>query len=182
MKFKIFILTFLATFFQVSAQENKKSTPFSEKSTFTQFEITIPLKGNDTYGEIDDYGTRSDYMLVPDGISSKFGYGIHHNKWVGISIHSGIDWKITPKLVSVPVYGQITLNPRIGEETGILLQLGLGKSFALGRGDLSGTYHKIRLGLSDSDLALFIDVSSHGFSIRGTEMGSFSIGISLFSF
>ncbi len=175
MKFKLLFVIFFSNF--LYSQEKSKNS-----FTFSQFEITIPLKGNDTYGEIDENGNRSDYVLVPDGISSKFGYGIHHNKWLGISIHSGIDWKITPKLVAVPVYGQITINPKIGEETGIILQVGLGQSFALGRGNLSGTYHKIRLGLSDSDLSLFIDISLHGFQIRGNDMGSFSVGISLFTF
>ena len=175
MKYTILFVLFFSSF--IYSQENSKNS-----FTFSQFEITIPLKGNDTYGEIDGNGNRSNYLIVPDGISSKFGYGIHHNKWIGISIHSGIDWKITPKLVAVPVYGQFTFNPKIGNETGILFQVGMGKSYAIGRGNLSGNYHKIRLGLSDSDLSLFIDVSSHGFQIRGNDMGSFSVGISLTTF
>ena len=178
----LFLFVFLYSGILFSQEDSKKER-FGDKNTFSQFEITVPLRGNDTYGEIDNNGNRSDYMIVPDGISSKFGYGIHHNKWIGISIHSGIDWKITPKLVSVTVYAQVTLNPIISGETRLLLQGGFGHSFALGRGNLSGNYYKARLGITtDDDLSLFIDASSYGFEIHQQEMGSFSLGFSIMTF
>lgn len=183
MKIKFLFFLFITYTIQLAAQKNATSEPFGDKIIFSQFEITIPLKGNDTYGEIDDYGNRSDYMIVPDGISTKFGYGIHHNKWIGLSIHSGIDWKITPKLVSVPVYAQVTFNPIISGETRLLIQSGFGQSFALGRGSLSGNYYKARLGITtDSDISVFLDASFYGFEIHQQEMGSFSLGFSLMTF
>ena len=183
MKIKFLFFLFTINTFQLAAQKNGTSEPFGDKIILSQFEITIPLKGNDTYGEIDDYVNRSDYMIVPDGISTKFGYGIHHNKWVGLSIHSGIDWKITPKLVSVPIYAQLTFNPIISGETRLLIQSGFGQSFALGRGSLSGNYYKARLGITtDSDISVFLDASFYGFEIHQQEMGSFSLGFSLMTF
>ncbi|WP_339838595.1 hypothetical protein [uncultured Flavobacterium sp.] len=180
MKTWIFTL-FLCSTNLLFSQEQSNYERFGDKITFTQFELSVPLKGNDTYGEIDSNGNRSDYRFVPDGISTKFGYGIHHEKWVGISLHSGIDWKITPKLVSIPVYAQLTLNPLLGDETRLLVQAGYGQSFAIGRGNLNGNYYKARLGITTADdLGIFIDTSFYGFAVNGTEIGSLSIGISIF--
>lgn len=182
MKAWIFTL-FLCSINFLFSQEQLNFESFSEKTTFTQFELTIPLKGNDTYGEVDNNGNRSDYRFIPDGISTKFGFGIHFEKWVGLSLHSGIDWKITPKLVSTPVYAQITLNPLLGDETRLLVQAGYGHSFAIGRGNLNGKYYKARLGVTTGDdLGIFIDVSTYGFAVKGTEIGSFSLGICIFVF
>ncbi|WP_338409563.1 hypothetical protein [uncultured Flavobacterium sp.] len=174
---------FLCSTSLLFSQDQSNYESFSKKTTFTQFELTVPLKGNDTYGEIDPNGNRSNYIIVPDGISTKFGFGIHFEKWIGLSLHSGIDWKITPKLVSTPVYAQITLNPLLGYDTRLLIQAGYGHSFAIGRGNLNGKYYKARLGVTtEDDLGIFIDVSSYGFAVKGTEMGSFSLGFCIFVF
>lgn len=70
----------------------------------TQFDISAPLKINSTYREIDSYGTRSNYRLLPDGLSVKYGIGIDHKKWVSIGAQTGFDWIATQKLVAVPVF------------------------------------------------------------------------------
>jgi hypothetical protein len=158
------------------AQNNKK--------TYIQFEVTLPLKGNPDREEVDPYTNETGSWFLPDGIGSKIGYGIHYNKWVGLGIHSGLEWKWTDKLVVAPVFANFRLSPKIGEETRITLQLGLGKTIALGRGDLIGEYKKISLGLQSSDdLLLFIEVSGYGIPINNQkETGSISLGLSLISF
>lgn len=162
------------------AQEESDTT---KKITFIQTELSIPLSINPNRNDTNEYNNERQSFFVPDGVSSKIGYGIHHNKWIAISAHTGIDWKITPQLVSVPVYGQLSLSPSVGDELRLLLQTGFGHSFALGRGKLSGNYYKIRLGLTSSDdLSLFADVSYYGFQIHQVTMGSLSLGISLTSF
>jgi hypothetical protein len=156
----------------------------NNKNTYVQFDVTLPLKGNPDREEVDPYTKEKGTWFVPDGIGSKIGYGIHYNKWVGIGIHTGLEWKWTDKLVVAPVFANFRLSPKIGEETRITLQLGLGKTIALGRGDLIGEYKKISLGIQTSDdFLLFIEVSGYGIPINNQkETGSLSLGISLNSF
>ena len=77
------------------------------------------------------------------------------------------------------------MSPKIGEETRITLQYGVGKSFAIGRGDLMGTYQKISLGLENTNgICLFVEINNHGYKIRNNidEVYSISLGVSLISF
>jgi hypothetical protein len=107
----------------------------------------------------------------------------HLKKWVALSANTGVDWRIKQKLVSVPVYAALTLNPHFNKETSVMLQAGLGHAFAIGRGDLSGTYQKYRAGIFFNDILIFADASMFGFPLEDTpEMGSFTLGISLLNF
>lgn len=164
---------------------NSPESDSPDGGNYTQFEVIVPLKGNKTYGEIDENGNRSDYWFLPDGIGIKFGYGIHYNEWIGVAATSGIDWLGTDKLVAVPVYANFRLSPKIAEETRVTLQYGIGKSFALGRGDLIGTYQKISLGIESTDeICLFVEINNHGYKLRNSidEVYSISLGIALISF
>lgn len=176
MKLLILILSLLA-FSSVAYAQNNKNTYF-------QFDINLPLIGNPDRDEIDPYTNKKGNWFIPDGIGSKIGYGIHYHKWVGLGIHSGLEWKWTDKLVIAPIFINFRLSPKIGEETRITLQLGVGKTIALGRGDLTGEYRKISLGLQTSDdLLLFIEVSGFGIPINNQkEAGSIGLGLSLVSF
>ena len=170
------------------SEKNFYESPESESANggnYMQFDISIPLRGNKTYGEIDENGNRSDYWFLPDGIGATFGYGIHYNKWVGVAATSGIEWLGSDKLVAVPVFANFRLSPKIGKETRITLQYGVGKSFAIGRGDLMGTYQKISLGLENTDgICLFVEINNHGYKIKNNidEVYSISLGISLILF
>ncbi|TRX09235.1 hypothetical protein [Flavobacterium gawalongense] len=156
----------------------------NKKFTYTQFDVAVSIKGNQDRGETDPNGNTNNSWFLPDGLSSKIGYGIHHNKWVGLGIHSGIDWKWTDKLVVVPLFVNLKLSPQIGDDIRITLQLGLGKAIALGRGNLMGDYKKISLGIQTSDdLILFIEASHYGIIINNQrDSGSISLGLSLVSF
>lgn len=172
------ILLLVLLLFVISGHSQQKN------HRYTQFDISVPLKGNSTYGEIDHNGVRSDYWLLPDGLSLKYGVGMHHKKWVSIGLHSGIDWLGTQKLVIIPVFANFKLSPKIGEETRLFIQAGFGKSFGIGRGSLIGEYRKISLGVEDNDgISLFIQVSDFGIPFVKTEsVTTWSIGISLITF
>jgi nucleotidyltransferase/DNA polymerase involved in DNA repair len=72
--------------------------------------------------------------------------------------------------------------PKIAEETRIGIDIGLGHTFALGRGDLSGTFKRIKLNLETDDMQLFIEVVSYGFELNNNSQGNLSLGIALVSF
>jgi hypothetical protein len=48
----------------------------SGQNTYTQFDITIAVTGNPNR-EVDPY-IISNLFFIPDGIGSKFGYGVHY--------------------------------------------------------------------------------------------------------
>jgi hypothetical protein len=41
-------------------------------------------------------------FFIPDGIGSKFGYGVHYKKWIAVGVHSGLNWE-SSKLVVAPI-------------------------------------------------------------------------------
>ena len=155
-----------------------------KKHSYTQFDITVALKGNPNRGVEDPYTHEKESWFLPAGLGAKFGYGIHYKKWVGLGIHSGLNWEWTEKLVVVPVFANFKLSPKIGDETRITLQFGLGKAIALGRGNLIGDYKKISLGLqSDDDVMIFIELNHYTLPINNqADSGNISLGISLINF
>lgn len=175
MKKILLLVLFLVTISMHSQQKNNR---------FTQFDISAPLKGNSTYGEIDSNGIRSDYRLLPDGLSLKYGFGIDHKKWVSIGVQTGIDWIATQKLVAVPVFANFKLSPKVSEDVRVYVQAGYGKSFGIGRGSLIGDYRKISIGVEDNEgVSLFIQVSDFGIPfININSVTSLSVGLSVFTF
>jgi hypothetical protein len=173
---KILLLALFFLSFSVHSQKTN--------NRFTQFDISVPLKGNSTYGEIDSNSVRSDYWLLPDGLSLKYGVGIDHKKWVSLGAHSGIDWIITQKLVVVPVFANFKLSPKVSEDVRVYAQVGYGKSFGIGRGSLIGNYRKISIGIEDNEgVSLFIQVSDFGIPFVNIDsVTSLSIGLSVITF
>lgn len=162
------------------------SVAFSQdkKVTYTQFDVTIALTGNPNRDEVDPYTNKKQSFFIPDGIGSKFGYGVHYNKWIALGLHSGLNWEWSSKLVVAPVFANFRLSPKISDETRITLQAGLGKAIALGRGNLIGDYKKISLGIqTDDDLVLFVEVNHYAIPVnRRGDSGNVSIGLALISF
>lgn len=153
------------------------------KGFFTQYSFAIPLKIYSERGQPDQFKQQNDYWYIPDGLSVHGGAGLHLKKWIAISANAGLDWRIEQKLVSAPVYGSIIVNPHFNKETSLFLQAGLGHAFALGRGALSGTYQKYRLGILFDDLIVFADASYFGYPLKNVgETGSITIGISIINF
>ncbi|MDR7372550.1 hypothetical protein [Flavobacterium aquidurense] len=169
------IITFFFFILKLSAQE--------KKFTYIQFDVGLSLTGNPDYGDAPEYEGDKQPWLLPDGLGSKLGYGVHYKQWLTLGVHSGLDWKWNEKLVAVPVYLNLGLRPKIAENTRITMEVGYGRSFALGRGDLSGTYKKARLGLTVDDHTIFLEVADFGFPLHEyNSIGSVSFGFSLISF
>lgn len=154
------------------------------KNRYYQSEIATPLIINSTYGQVNSLGNRSDYRFLPDGLSLKFGVGVHQKKWASVGIHSGIDWLGSNKLVVVPVFANFKFSPKISEDSRIYLQLGYGKSIGIGRGSLIGDYRKISLGAENEDgFSIFIQVANFGIPLNNLDsVSSLSIGIALTTF
>jgi hypothetical protein len=174
----LFLFIFNMTIAQVETTINDSDDIKEEKSfTFTQFEISIPLQGNKNRGEVYPNGNTNNRWFMPDGVNANFGYGFHFNKWIGLSANTGIGMKISEKLFVTPVFANFRLMPKIGEETRIGIDVGLGQTFAIGRGDLSGTFKRLKINIENDDIQLFLEVVSYGFDIHNTQnVGSISIG------
>jgi hypothetical protein len=87
-------------------------------------------------------------------------------------------------LVAIPVYGNFRLSPKVGDETRLFAQIGYGKSFAIGRGNLSGIYRKLSLGFQNSDdVSVFIEFAEHQLAFNKYPIiNSVSLGISITTF
>jgi hypothetical protein len=175
MKKILLLFLFLVTISMQSQQKNNR---------FTQFDISTPLKGNSTYGEVDSNGVRSDYWFLPDGLSLKYGVGIHRDKLISLGVQTGIDWIATQKLVAVPVFANFKLSPKVSEDVRVYAQVGYGKSFGIGRGSLIGNYRKISIGIEDNEgVSLFIQVSDFGIPfVNINSVTSLSVGFSVITF
>jgi hypothetical protein len=181
----LFFILFLfnLSFAQVEITVNDSDDiPTKKKITFTQFEISVPLQGNKNRGELFPDGSTNDSWFLPDGVNSNFGYGIHFNHWIGISANTGIGMKLSEKLVVAPVFSNLRIMPEIGEETRIGIDVGLGHAFAVGRGNLSGTFKRVKLNLEASELQFFLEIVSYGIRLNDNSQGSISIGFALVSF
>lgn len=161
-----------------SPQKAEKSGP-----GFYQLALGVSFNLNSRRGETDVSGDDEDFF-IPDGLSLHAGYGLHLKKWIGISANTGIDWRVNPKLVNVPVYALLTLNPHFNKGTSFLAQAGIGHAFALGRGNLNGTYQKYRIGIHFNDnWLIFADASLFGYELKDIrQTGAFTVGLSILAF
>lgn len=156
--------------------------PIKKKITFTQFQISIPIQGNENYGKLLPDGSKNSSWFLPNGINSNFGTGIHLNQWLGLSANGGIGMVLSEELIVAPVFSNLRIMPKIGKVNRLGCELGIGHSFALGRGNLSGTYQRGKLCFESDDIQLFIEVVSYGFELHNNSQGSIGFGISLLSF
>ena len=189
---KLLILPLLA-FSSCFAQDGKPETVFVSTPSdgrpsmqlpwFGQLAVTIPVRATPERSSVNDTNSVFDYVL-PDGLSANYGVGLHLNSWAGISGNAGIDWIGSEKLVVAPVYGSVLLNPTLYKDYSLLMQFGYGYSFALGRGDLSGTFQKYRIGLGVEDyLSLYVELNQYGFPLHKMDpAGSIGIGLCVFDF
>ena len=175
LSFVLFICQFGFSQSTKSADESKDESSY----TYTKFDFSVPLRVNQHHGEVDQYTGEKEPFFLFDGLSARVGYGTHLHKWLGLGINTGIDWKANECLVAVPVFATIKLSPLIGDETRVYIEPGYGKSFAIGRGSLSGDFQKISLGIETEDgLGFYIELCQYGFTKNGIDkIGSLSLGI-----
>lgn len=180
-------LLLLATNFCYSQVEKTigSGTSQRKKLTFAQFDISLAFQPNEQFDQPTLNGERRQSRFVPVGIASNIGYGIHYKQWIGLSANAGLIFIGNEKLVAVPAYLNIRLSPKISEDSRITLQYGLGQSFAIGRGNLNGTYQKISVGYENNDGNLiFVAIEGHGYGTVNinSHVGTLSLGLALISF
>lgn len=187
MKRKLFIL-FLMVFQLGFAQNDEiKSRKFIEdsKPIYKKFELSSPLRVNQYAGEINPYTGEKEPWFLPDGISARAGIGAHLDKWIGVGMNIGIDWKANRCLVVAPIFGTFRLSPRISEDVRITSEVGYGRALSLSGDKLSGNFKKISLGIEDdeSGIGFYIELCQYGFSkITPERIGSFSVGLNYIIF
>jgi hypothetical protein len=187
MKFKL-LLCFLVLFQPGWTQVVEvKPELFEEddKPFYKKFELSSPLRVNQYAGEINPYTGEKEPWFLLDGLSARAGIGTHYDKWIGVGMNIGLDWKANKGLVVAPVFGSLRLSPRVGENTRITSEIGYGRSLSLTGDKLSGLFKKISLGLEDdeSGFGLYIELCQYGFSkITPESIGSFSIGLNYIVF
>jgi hypothetical protein len=127
-----------------------------------------------------DRANEEEYWFTPNGLSFKFGEGVHFDRKIALGLNSGIDWVASKKLVVVPAFANIKFSLPIDGETFIYIDTAYGKSIVLGRGNLHGDYKKIGLGIESLDgLALFAELNLYGFSLYSPEkVSNISLGLS----
>lgn len=151
------------------------------ESLFTQADLSIPFVFNSHHGEYNDDNTLDNNWYLPNGLGAKIGYGIEAFEVLGVSVHTGIDWKLNPKMVVVPVYGNARLNIGLTDDKQVTLQAGYGKGIALGRGSLVGKYFRYSIGYGEIGGAnFFAELSAYNFaSFPVHNFGSISLGMSI---
>ncbi len=181
-KFTI-VLLFVATFCYSQIEKTiGTGIPQKDKLTFTQFDISLSFQPNDNYGQNNIYGQISEYRFLPVGVASSIGHGIHVKQWIGLSANTGLIFIGNEKLVAIPVYGSLRFSPKLRDNARITLQYGLGQSFALGRGDLSGRYQKISLGIENNEgNILFVSIENHGYRTINMNSQIYTINLGLAS-
>lgn len=161
---------------------SQEQTEKSSDHFYTQFDVSLPFRGNPQRHENTTDEQKSPWFLI-DGIGTKFGVGVHFRQWIGIGVHGGIDGRISQKLVAVPIYANLHLAPKVGDDTRIVVETGYGFVTALGRGSLSGDYKRISIGFGTSDITVFAEYSQYGFSLNSPDkINAVSLGLSLFTF
>lgn len=173
----------LNAFSQTVLTTEKSDQKTKSKFTYLQYDFTLALKGNPDAGQTNAQTQEKESWFLPDGLGAKIGYGLHYNNWVALGIHTGVNWEWENKLVVVPVFANFRLSPKLGDDTRIVLQTGIGKAGALGRGSLSGDYKKLSLGIQSDTLLLFVEISQYDFPINNQEnSGNISLGLAFIQF
>lgn len=174
------LLFFLLAGFSGQSQIVVEFLPKQEpRSTYMFFGLSLPLRHHfDANAEVDNL------KFLPDGINTKFGLGFQYKRLLGAGVHTGTEWRLSEKLIAVPVYANLRIAPEINEDARILVQPGFGWAFGIGHGDLSGYYGKLSIGFEQLDgISYYGEFSEYGFSRDDTgrmRAVSFGIGLTIF--
>lgn len=168
--------------FGFAQEETEKTKKYIEdpKPIYKKFELSTPLRVNQYAGEINPYTGEKEPWFLPDGLSVRAGIGAHLDKWIGVGMNIGLDWKANRCLVVAPVFGTFRLSPRVSEDVRITSEVGYGRALSISGDKLSGNFKKISLGIEDdeSGIGFYMELCQYGFSkITPERIGSFSIGL-----
>lgn len=131
-----------------------------------------------------DYNESKEPWFLEKGVLINFGYGFQHEKWVGVGVFTGLDWRATTKMVSVPLNGSVFLNPKISDDVSIFAQASLGKIFLIDDKIISGLYMKGKMGVVLLDnLLITIEYGNYELSNEThTEIDFVSFCVGIISF
>ncbi len=149
-----------------------------QQGAYTQYSLSTPMRANLNSDNEDEY------WFTPNGLSFKFGEGLHFNRKIAVGLNSGIDWIASKKLVVVPAFANLKFSLKLDPETFFYIETDYGKSIIIGRGNLHGDYKKIGLGIEGIERpAVFIELTQYGFKLDSEEkVATISLGISFSSF
>jgi hypothetical protein len=174
----LFALFFIG--FSAQSQFFPELQPKEDKDfRYLFFGVSLPLRNHfDGGAEVDNL------RFLPDGINTKFGAGIHLNRWLASGLHTGTEWRLSEKLVSIPVYMNLRFAPKFNELTRIVVQPGAGWALGLGHGNKNGYYWKTSIGWENIDgTSVYAEYSQYGFSLDNTgqiRAVSFGLGLTIF--
>ncbi|RZJ68636.1 MAG: hypothetical protein EOO50_00200 [Flavobacterium sp.] len=163
-----------------NAQFFPELQPKREKTiTYLFFGVSIPLRHH-----LDGNAKVDNMRFLPDGINTKFGAGIHINRWFASGLHTGTEYRLSEKLVAIPVYMNLRFAPEVNEDTRVVVQPGFGYAIGIGHGNLSGYYGKVSVGIEELDgVSYYVEYSQYGFSrddTGQTRAVSFGLGLTIF--
>ena len=170
--------SFSQTVFKEVSQKSNKA-----KFDFVKFDFTVPFIINEDRGQKNNLypNMEKNNFFIPDGLGAKIGYGFHYKKLFSITANTGLDIIFSEKLVASPLFAQVCWMPKFNNDYYLSVQVGYGKSFALGRGSLSGDYKKLSIGVDNQETQFFIEIATHGFAIKtnNSSITTLSLGISV---
>jgi hypothetical protein len=153
----------------------------TNSGTFYQFDLLIPLIRTERVSV--NEASSQDSKVIFNGIAAKFGYGIQHQKWIGLSVNSGLDWALSEKLLAIPLYGNLRLSYGFQSESRITLQAGYGIGYGIINNYNFANYGKLSLGLeTDNDFILFAEISGYNFKNNIPYVGIIGLGIAVRTF
>ncbi|MGK4566862.1 hypothetical protein [Flavobacterium sp. 3HN19-14] len=156
----------------------KREKSNNEFSRVAHFELAVPFVFNTHLGEYFYDGTKDNTWFVPAGAGVKAGYGIAYAETISLSLHSGIEWY--QKLYIAPVFLNFNISSDVSDNGRLYIQAGIGRTFAIGRGNLQGVYQRYSIGYEDEEMiGFFLDLSLYGIKNEvGGHLGAVSLGIS----
>ena len=103
---------------------------------------------------------------------------------VFVAVNTGIEWRESHDLTSVPVYGTVISYLHFNEDSGIYLEGGYGGAFGINKSKVWGDYQKYKLGVIIEDrFSIFLDYSIQDYpSQEFNNIQSISLGVSLINF
>jgi hypothetical protein len=170
------LLLLLLCSFSLIAQVPEFMPKPETRITYLFYGVSIPLRSH-----FDPDAAVNNNRWMPDGLQTKFGFGLNYKRLLAAGVHVSTEWRISESLVAVPVFLNFRIAPEITDDLRIYIQPGYGAAFAIGRGSLSGDYKKISVGIEQDDaLSVFAEWSQYGFSIDKTgHITALSLGIAV---
>lgn len=170
----------------ITSTEKLKTTKdkYEDGYFFSQYALTFSFVGNPDSGEYNYDTQENEPMLMSEGLGGYASIGAHYHKWIGIAANTGLDYKFSYDLLSLPLYGSIISYLHFNDDSGFYLEGGYGATFSINKSLQPGNYQKYKLGvIIEERLSIYLDYSIIDFNQnQHNNVESFGIGISMINF